>query len=178
MAIKNRGRSEWVIQLLDIQPTDQVLEVGFGSGVDIGRVSALVAQGVVAGIDHSAVMVAQAKQRNKAAIQAKHVDLRQASAASVPFPDATFTKVFAINVAQFWENPLSELIELHRVLQPGGLLALAIQPRTPQAMEATAQATGEFLVRCLTAAGFEQIKLERKFIKPVSTVCALGRKKI
>ncbi|HAJ59505.1 MAG TPA: class I SAM-dependent methyltransferase, partial [Cyanobacteria bacterium UBA8543] len=38
------------------------------------------------------------------------------------------------------------LTELHRVLKPGGLIAIAIQPRIPNATEATAQATGEFLV--------------------------------
>jgi ubiquinone/menaquinone biosynthesis C-methylase UbiE len=177
MAVKNRSRSEWVIPLLDIRSTDQVLEVGFGSGTDIGRVSALASQGFVAGIDHSVVMVQQAKRRNKAAIQAKLVDLQQASAASIPFLDTSFNKVFAINVAQCWENPLIELTELHRVLQPSGSLALAIQPRTPHATEATAQATGEFLVNWLTVAGFEQVKLETKFIQPISTVCAIGRKK-
>jgi ubiquinone/menaquinone biosynthesis C-methylase UbiE len=174
MAIKNRTRSEWVIGSIEIQPSDRILEVGFGSGVDIGRVSRLATQGWVAGIDRSDVMVQQAKKRNIAAIQTKRVDLQCASAASIPYANATFDKIFSINVVQFWTNPLDELTELQRVLKPGGLIALAIQPRISNATEATSQETGQFLVHLLTAAGFEQVRLESKPMRPVSVVCALG----
>ena len=57
LAVKNRERSEWVLSLLDVQPTDHVLEVGFGPGVDIRRVSAIAIKGLVAGVDHSDVML-------------------------------------------------------------------------------------------------------------------------
>jgi flavin reductase (DIM6/NTAB) family NADH-FMN oxidoreductase RutF len=62
-------------------------------------------------------------------------------------------------------------------LNPEGLIALAIQPRIPNATEATAQETGKFLVNLLTVAGFEQVRLETKAMEPVSVVCALGIKK-
>jgi ubiquinone/menaquinone biosynthesis C-methylase UbiE len=176
MAMKNRSRSEWVIGLLDVQASDRILEVGFGSGADIWRVSQLANQGWVAGIDYSEIMVQQATKRNAAAIQLQRVDLQCASAASIPYPDALFDKVFSINVAHFWKNPLKELAELHRVLQPGGLIALAIQPRTPNATETMSQETGEFLVQLLKETGFEQVRLEMKPMQPVSTVCALGIK--
>jgi ubiquinone/menaquinone biosynthesis C-methylase UbiE len=177
MAIKNRNRSEWVIELIEVQPGDLILEVGFGSGVDIARVSNLATQGWVAGVDHSDVMVQQAKERNAAAIQAKKIDLQCAAAGSIPYANAIFDKIFSINVAQFWTNPQDELTELRRVLKPSGLLALAIQPRIPNATEATSQRTGQFLVHLLAAAGFEQVRLEIKPMRPVSVVCALGIKK-
>ena len=128
MAFKNRSRSEWAIALLKVQPGDRILEVGFGSGVDIARVSAIATHGFVAGIDRSDVMVRQAKRRNAAAIKANQVDLQCASASSIPYPDAMFDKIFSINVAHFWTNPLEELAELQRVLKPGGSIAIAIQP--------------------------------------------------
>ena len=177
MVVKNRRRSDWVIELMHVQPSDRILEVGFGSGVDIARVSAIAQQGFVAGVDHSQVMVQQAKRRNAAAIQAKQVDLQYASAASIPYTDATFDKIFSINVAQFWTNPIEVTVELRRVLKPGGSIALAIQPRIPNATEATAQETGEFLVNLLSAAGFEQVRFETQPMQPVSVVCALGIKK-
>jgi ubiquinone/menaquinone biosynthesis C-methylase UbiE len=176
MAVKNRQRSEWVISLLQIQPSDRVLEVGFGSGADIRRVTALATQGFIAGIDHSPVMVQQASDRNAAAIRAKQVDLRCTPADSIPYDNALFDKIFAINVAQFWLNPLEVLAELQRVLKPGGLLALAIQPRIPNATEVTVQETGAFLMQILTTAGFESVHLETKPIQPVGVVCVLGIK--
>ena len=41
MAMKNRQRSDWVFLLLDLKSGDRVLEIGFGSGADIARESAL-----------------------------------------------------------------------------------------------------------------------------------------
>ncbi|NKB18130.1 MAG: hypothetical protein HC770_08715 [Pseudanabaena sp. CRU_2_10] len=62
------------------------------------------------------------------------------------------------------------------MLKPGGSIAIAIQPRIPNATEVTAQETGKFLVNLLVTAGFEQVRLETKLLKPVSVVCALGIK--
>jgi hypothetical protein len=39
MAIKSCERSQWVLSPLDLQTDDRVLEIGFGPGVDIQRVS-------------------------------------------------------------------------------------------------------------------------------------------
>src|SRR5262245_58021020 len=60
----NTDRGRWVVSLLEIAPSDRVLEVGFGPGVAIEMVSAIATKGFVAGIDHSAEMVKQATQRN------------------------------------------------------------------------------------------------------------------
>lgn len=177
MAFKNRQRSEWLITLLKVQPSDRILEIGFGSGVDIARVAVLAQQGFVAGIDHSEVMVQQASKRNAIAIQAKQVELQCASASAIPYPSETFDKIFSINVAHFWTDPLAVLAELQRLLKPGGLIAIAIQPRNPNATEATSQETGKFLINALISAGFEQVRLETKPMQPVSVVCVLGIKK-
>jgi ubiquinone/menaquinone biosynthesis C-methylase UbiE len=176
MAVKNRQRSEWVIDLLKVQPSDRILEIGFGSGVDIARTSALASEGFVAGIDRAEVMVQQAQRRNAAAIQAGRIELKRADASAIPYADASFDKVFSINVAQFWTDPLAVLTELQRVLVPRGLVAIAIQPRIPNATETTSQQTGQFLINVLTVAGFEQVRLENKLMQPVSVVCALGCK--
>src|SRR5919106_1309247 len=70
MARTNREFVYEVIDLLDIQPNDQVLEVGFGPGVGIQRLARLAAAGYIAGVDHSEAMVKQATARNVTAIEA------------------------------------------------------------------------------------------------------------
>ena len=79
----NRQRSAWVVSLLNVQPADQVLEIGFGPGLAI---AALVRAGAgqVYGIDHSAVMLRQASRRNAAAIRAGRVTLLRASVDQLP----------------------------------------------------------------------------------------------
>jgi ubiquinone/menaquinone biosynthesis C-methylase UbiE len=176
IAIKNRERSLWVLSLLDLRPTDHVLEIGFGSGVDICRVAERVPHGFVAGIDHSAAMLRQATSRNREMIRAARVELRQGSASELPYAANSFDAVYAINVAQFWDVPVNTVREIRRVLKPGGLAVLAVQPRNKGATEETAQQTGATLSQALTVAGFRSVRLERRAMKPVSTVCALGRK--
>ena len=45
--------AKWVAQVLDIQPTDNLVEVGFGSGASIQHFAELANQGLVAGADIS-----------------------------------------------------------------------------------------------------------------------------
>src|ERR1700678_3305532 len=61
----NRQRNRWVVSLLDIQPTDRVLELGFGPGVAIAALARAGAAHVY-GVDHSGVMARQASKRNAA----------------------------------------------------------------------------------------------------------------
>ena len=64
----NRQRNRWVVSLLGVQPTDRVLEIGFGPGVAVAELVRAGA-GHVYGADHSPVMLRQASRRNAAAIR-------------------------------------------------------------------------------------------------------------
>lgn len=44
----------------------------------------------------------------------------------IPFPDASFDSVFCIEVLEHVPNPFGALTEMHRVLRPGGVLALSV----------------------------------------------------
>src|SRR5262245_31617235 len=93
----NRERNAWVVSQLDIQPTDRVLEIGFGPGLAIREASLKAVDGVVCGVDHSELMVRQASKRNAAAISAGRVDLRVGSAEELPDFGAQFDKIYAVN---------------------------------------------------------------------------------
>ena len=174
MAMKNGDRSVWVFSLLDLKPEDRVLEIGFGPGADIARASRSAA--FVAGVDHSDVMLRQASKRNAAAIEAGRVELRLGSAAQLPYPEAHFDRVFAINSAQFWKESIKTLTEVRRVLKPGGWVVLAVQPRGKNATEESTRQAGIGLSKTLAAAGFEDVHSEMQNMRPVPTVCVLGRR--
>src|SRR5687768_399653 len=81
----NRQRNRWVVSLLDVQPTDRVLEIGFGPGLAIAELSRRVGPaGHVYGIDRSDVMLRQATRRNAAAIQAGRVTLTVGAVEHLP----------------------------------------------------------------------------------------------
>lgn len=88
-----KNRSLWVLSKLDLKTDDRVLEIGFGPGLDIERVSEQITSGFVRGIDYSKLMVEEARKRNAQAIGTGKVELKHSSMAEpLPYPDETFTK--------------------------------------------------------------------------------------
>ncbi|HEX2037969.1 MAG TPA: SAM-dependent methyltransferase, partial [Chloroflexota bacterium] len=56
----NRRRNRWAVSLLDVQPAERVLEIGFGPGLAIAELSRRVGPaGHVYGVDRSDVMLRQ-----------------------------------------------------------------------------------------------------------------------
>ncbi len=109
----------WTISLLDIQPEDQVLELGFGAGRAIELVAAQASSGHVYGLDHSQEMVRAASRRNAQAIKAGHVTLYHGDLATLPFADNQFDKIFSIQTLYFWSDPSQTLAEIFPRTQTG-----------------------------------------------------------
>lgn len=131
MAIKNAWMNRFAVETLDVQPADQILEIGFGSGRTLQWLAQRAHQGLVAGVDLSSVMVRQAARRNRKMIMAGRVEIFQGSVANLPYEYARFDKVLAVNSYQFWPNAEFNLVEIQRVLRPDGLLLLCLQMGEP-----------------------------------------------
>ncbi|MGH8536365.1 MAG: class I SAM-dependent methyltransferase [Gammaproteobacteria bacterium] len=181
----NRQANDWTLSLLEIGPSDNVLEIGFGPGQAVEKVLSLVQSGKVAGVDLSEAMLAQATKRNLTAVQNRRLDLRCGDAASLPFPDNTFNKVFAINVIYFWEHPGHNLKEAWRVMKDGARIAIYMGDRDQMARLRITQTglfhlySGEDCQSLLISTGFRNTRFEMRPIKqgPVSrAVCTLGEK--
>jgi SAM-dependent methyltransferase len=170
----NRERNLRALALLDLHPEDTVLEVGFGPGRSIERAAELASRGKVVGLDHSAIMVAQARRRNARAISAGRVELLLGGLERLVDVPIRFDKVFAVNVYMFWDEPVAALQSLHRVMKPGGTIAMVLQPRNTGATNADASAAGERMAASLRAAGFEEVRIEVIEMAPVNAACALG----
>jgi SAM-dependent methyltransferase len=91
MAAKNHYMNQLAVEVLDVQPDDQVLEIGFGPGRAIEMVAAGMTDGIVAGIDHSEVMLRQAARRNRKFIEARRPSCAR-RACRAPYVDARFTQ--------------------------------------------------------------------------------------
>ena len=170
----NIERNEWGISLLNIQPSDHVLEIGFGPGVAIQKMCDLVTDGIIYGIDHSELMVKKASDRNKNAILSGKVKLILASVSELPSFDHPIDKVLDINTFQFWNDPVNSLQEIKRMMRPHGIIAIVHQPRKPGATDQDSTDAGDQFSKYLEKAQFKNIRIEKKLMKPVSTVCVLG----
>jgi ubiquinone/menaquinone biosynthesis C-methylase UbiE len=169
----NRQRNLWVVGVLDVQPTDRVLEVGFGPGLAIAELARHATRGRVYGIDHSDVMVRQARRRNAAAVRAGRVELIHTPVDRLPHLDAPLDAILAVNSAGFWPDPAGQLGRLRGLLRPGGRIALASQPRCPGATAATTARAGQELGDLLTRAGFTEVRSKTLDLDP-PVVCVLA----
>ncbi|HZA92402.1 MAG TPA: class I SAM-dependent methyltransferase [Gemmatimonadales bacterium] len=169
----NRRRNAWAVTLLDVQRHDRVLELGFGPGLAIRELSRIAAEGYVCGIDHSELMLRWARRRNADGLRCGVVDLRLGSVDELPAFDALFDKILAVNTMVFGSEPVARLAELRRLLRPGGLIAVAYQPRGPGATDETSAAKGREIAAALIRARFTEVRLETMRLKP-AVVCALG----
>jgi ubiquinone/menaquinone biosynthesis C-methylase UbiE len=169
----NRQRNVWAVGLLGVEPSDRVLEIGFGPGIAIRELSRRATQGFVCGVDHSEVMVRQATRRNADAVRAGRVSLRCGSAEHLPAFEEPFDKVLAVNNLGMWREPDERLKELHRLMRPGGRIAIVSQPRRPGATAETTVAAGREIAARLTEAGFTRIQSDTLALKP-PVVCVIG----
>jgi ubiquinone/menaquinone biosynthesis C-methylase UbiE len=169
----NVARNRWAVQLLDVQPTERVIELGCGPGVAITALAARATRGLVVGVDHSQVMIRQARRRNRAAIRTGRVRLFQTPVESLSIGDGPFDAALAVNTVGMWPDPTARLRELARLLRPGGRIALVSQPRCPGATAATSAAAANDLAALLTEAGFEHLRTKTLDLDPPA-VCVIG----
>jgi cyclopropane fatty-acyl-phospholipid synthase-like methyltransferase len=170
----NRQRNEWTVDLLEVAPTNRVLELGCGPGLALAAAARRAAQGRVVGLDHSEVMIAQARARLEKLGLNDRVELRLGGVEALQSLKGPFDKIFSVNLAQFVPEKAELFAAIHRLLGPGGRVATTYQPRHRGATAADARRTAEELAQLMRPAGFQQIRIEELPLKPVPAVCVLG----
>ena len=152
--------------LAHIQPGEQVLDVGCGTGtlaIEVAR--RLGSAGRVAGIDPSTEQIARA--RRSAARRSLPIDCQIGVIEQLPFPDQTFDVVLSTLMMHHLPDSLKRqgLAEIARVLKPGGRLVIADFKRKKerQGMASRFHAGGssmQDLSTMVSNAGFEHLETE------------------
>jgi ubiquinone/menaquinone biosynthesis C-methylase UbiE len=164
MSAETATANEEALTLLDLQPSDRLLEVGFGHGRTIERAATALATGFIAGIDLSEEMVRMAERRCRRLIRHGKVALKVGNSDHLPFPDQYFDKALSVHTVYFWADPEAHLLEIRRVLADGGRLVLGFHSREDK-MAADFPAsvytfyTADEVGGLLEASGFERVHL-------------------
>jgi SAM-dependent methyltransferase len=103
-----------------VRAGQRVLDVGCGPGALTAELVARVGPTGVAAVDPSASFVAAARERYPG------VEVVQASAERLPFPDLTFDAAIAQLVVHFMPDPHEGLAEMARVTRRDGVIAACV----------------------------------------------------
>ena len=97
----------------------RILDVGCGTGVLLAALAERWPHASLAGVDPTGEMLAVAGQRLPLS-----TNLQQAPAETLPFPDDSFDLVISTSVFHYVGEPEKALLEMHRVLRPGGQVVI------------------------------------------------------
>jgi len=125
--IMNRSHSsltDWGLQHVTIEKCCVALDVGCGGGRTIEKLAAIAAEGKVYGVDYASGSVAVSRNKNAEAIATGRVKIKQASVSQLPFADNKFDLITAIETQYYWPDLPNDMLEILRVLKPGGALLI------------------------------------------------------
>jgi ubiquinone/menaquinone biosynthesis C-methylase UbiE len=171
----NVRRGQWTVDLLALQRGERVLEIGCGPGVALKACLKVLEEGAAVGLDHSDVMISQARRRNSHAVERKRLKLITGTIDDLPADEGPFDRIFSINVIQFATDKEAFITGCVKRLAADGVLATTFQPRITPTREA-ALAMAKTLTEAKAKAGLKNIRTEILEMKPVPAVCVLAQK--
>jgi ubiquinone/menaquinone biosynthesis C-methylase UbiE len=176
------AHARWTADVMAVQPDDDVLEVGFGNGANIGLLAQRARKGRVTGVEISETALEMASERNAEAIAEGRVKLHRAAGGALPFDEGTFDKACTVATAYVIADPGAVFREMHRVLKPDGLAAVTF-PIREKFMRFKPVATEGFYLHELADlesafrdAGFIEPRTEQNDTVRFGAHCMLGRK--
>jgi SAM-dependent methyltransferase len=176
------AHARWTADLMDVQPDDDLLEVGFGNGANVGLLAQRATRGSVTGVEVSETAIEMASKTNAKAIAEGRVRLHQAAGGALPFDDGTFAKACTVATVYVIADPSAVFREMYRVLEPGGLAAVTFPVREKFMRFKPAGTEGFYLHEladleaAFRDAGFIECRTERNDTVRFGCHCMLGRK--
>ena len=177
---RNTALNDVTFDHLALNPYDHVLEVGFGGGYLLSRMSTVVTGGCLSGVDVSPAMVALCEKRFASLVQAGKLELKCARVESLPYPNAHFSKVCTVNSIFYWQNVPRALAEFRRVFRDDGLLVMCFTCKASLekrgfTRQGVAVYEADDVRHMMEAAGFCDIRTAHNSNKHRAFVCLTGR---
>lgn len=111
--------TDWGLSRVVIGGNSTVLDVGCGGGRTIAKLAAMTNAKVI-GVDPSSASIAVASKLNRHLIDSGRVEIRQVSVSDLPFAEATFDLVTAVETHFWWPDLPNNVGQVARVLKAGG----------------------------------------------------------
>ena len=166
MNLTHAPLTNWGLGLIEFQDGWTMLDIGCGGGATLKRLLKRSKNAQVYGIDISEESVAKAIEVNADMID-KQVFVQQGLAATLPYENAKFDLVTAVETVYFWPNLPYCLKEVCRVLKPRGHFAIMVEvvdtnSKWTNVVDGMTAYTPEQLKTLLDDTGFVQTEIHRK----------------
>jgi len=115
-----RDEQRIALSMLDLSPSDRVLDVACGPGNFTRGFAHATGEGLVVGLDASKTMLAVAVRKTESA----NLAYVRGDACALPFRDGSFDAICCFAALYLIQEPMRTLDEIARVLAPGGRVAL------------------------------------------------------
>ena len=165
---KSHYKSFGIIKhLLDLQESDEYIEIGCGGGILLGMVLPKVKS--AAAIDHSPDLVELSKENNAEFVKSGRAEIVEGDAAELPWKNSSFTAAASAQMFFFVEKPEKVLSEIYRVLKPGGRFAMATMSNSILSklvfgfLYQLRTYSDKKMAKLLNDAGFKEVKIVSKF---------------
>ena len=172
---KNKTRSDWTLEQLQLQPYQHLLEVGFNSGNVLREIGRKMPVGFLAGVDESVENFQMAYRKNKKLIQKHFLQLHLGSIGDLPYPPNYFHTIFSTNKYADLKEPQYAFMQLANMLRPGGRLITVFQPRWAVTEKKVWLAAQKIQDEYLEA-GLTDVRISFRDMSPVSCISTVGVK--
>ena len=174
----NRKQYNAVVENIDIQPTDTILDIGFGNGYLIRKLSNKNPR-KMCGIEISADMLNSTAEKNQRKIEQGEIQLLLADVRDLPFERASIDKVYTVNTVYFWQGIDKGFSEIKRVLKPNGIfLNVLYTKKWLDKLPITQYGFSKYTVEQIEKATVESgLKIEKIIeIQHGKSICVIARK--
>lgn len=183
MNLSHAAMTDWGLKQIPIAANATILDIGCGGGRTVQRLAAMAPAGTVHGIDYATASVAASRETNAREIEAGRVQIHLGSVASLPFADATFDLITAVETHYYWPHLPANMREVLRVLKPGGTFVLIAETHRdgllgtlyilPMALLRAAHLSDAETRDLLTRTGFTEVATHH--VPGKNWICAVGR---
>ena len=120
MLRQHAPETAWSVRLLHVQPTDRILEIGFGAGRGLALALTQAHQGCVPALISPPTMIRAAAQRNRRRSSAASSSSYVAMSPRFRLGSSSFDKLFSVHTFYFWPDPRAVCTRLISILAHGG----------------------------------------------------------
>ena len=116
--------SDWALEHLPCIEPKEILDIGCGGGMLIGKLHSRYPCARLHGVDISDESVNATRRNNK---DIEGLDVRKAPVSDLPFGDGTFQLITAVETYFFWPDLPNDIRSAARCLAPGGVMMVVAE---------------------------------------------------